>query len=204
MLPSEGDYKMKSLTPQSKWEYLIPGETLSTKALVITEEKCQRQTARAGGRVDLKTALRAGQGRSRVFTSIVQHPIRVLRSLPEDASYCWGEGGEKEDYGLEKWKSNTPDPLHCSPICRTSGKSLHFWDEVLLSLNWVCMITGLPGGSVVKNLPPMQEMQETQVQSLGQEGNGNPLQYSCLGNPMDRGAWWATVHGVAKAGHSYY
>ena len=30
-------------------------------------------------------------------------------------------------------------------------------------------------------------------------GNGNPLQYSCLGNPMDRGAWWATVHGVAKS-----
>ena len=31
------------------------------------------------------------------------------------------------------------------------------------------------------------------------EGNGNPLQYSCLGNPMDRGAWWATVYGVAKS-----
>ena len=30
------------------------------------------------------------------------------------------------------------------------------------------------------------------------EGNGNPLQYSCLENPLDRGAWWATVHGVAK------
>ena len=30
------------------------------------------------------------------------------------------------------------------------------------------------------------------------EGNGNPLQYSCLDNPMDRGAWWATVHRVAK------
>ena len=30
------------------------------------------------------------------------------------------------------------------------------------------------------------------------EGNGNPLQYSCLENPMDRGAWWATVHGVAR------
>ena len=30
------------------------------------------------------------------------------------------------------------------------------------------------------------------------EGNGNPLQYSCLENPMDREAWWATVHGVAK------
>ena len=31
------------------------------------------------------------------------------------------------------------------------------------------------------------------------EGNVNPLQYSCLGNPMDRGAWWATVRGVAKS-----
>ena len=31
------------------------------------------------------------------------------------------------------------------------------------------------------------------------EGHGNPLQYSCLENPMDRGAWWATVHRVAKS-----
>ena len=31
------------------------------------------------------------------------------------------------------------------------------------------------------------------------EGNGNPLQYSCLWNPMDRGAWWATIHGVPKS-----
>ena len=36
------------------------------------------------------------------------------------------------------------------------------------------------------------------VQSI-REGNGNPLQYSCLENPMDRGAWWAAVHGVAKS-----
>ena len=32
------------------------------------------------------------------------------------------------------------------------------------------------------------------------EGNGNPLQYSCLGNPMDGGAWWATVYGAARVG----
>ena len=43
---------------------------------------------------------------------------------------------------------------------------------------------------------------ETRVRFLGLgrspgEGNGNPLQYSCLGNPMHRGAWWAIVHGVA-------
>ena len=35
----------------------------------------------------------------------------------------------------------------------------------------------------------------------GREGNGNPLQYSGLENPMDRGAWQATVYGVAKVGH---
>ena len=33
------------------------------------------------------------------------------------------------------------------------------------------------------------------------EGNGNPLQYSCLENPVDGGAWWATVHGVSKIRH---
>ena len=53
----------------------------------------------------------------------------------------------------------------------------------------------------LKHLPAMQE---TWVRSLGREDplekerNVNPLQYSCLENPMDRGAWWATVHGVAK------
>ena len=46
-------------------------------------------------------------------------------------------------------------------------------------------------------------MQETRVRSLGQEDAlekrlSNPLHYSCLENPMDRGAWWATVHGVTK------
>ena len=34
------------------------------------------------------------------------------------------------------------------------------------------------------------------------EGNGTPLQHSCLGNPMDRGAWQATVHGVTRVGHN--
>ena len=34
------------------------------------------------------------------------------------------------------------------------------------------------------------------------ERNGNSLQYSCLGNPMDRGSWWATVHGLQRVGHN--
>ena len=54
---------------------------------------------------------------------------------------------------------------------------------------------------MVKNLLAIREIR---VQSLGSgrcpgEGNGNPLQYCCLENPMDRGAWRATVHGVAKS-----
>ena len=60
---------------------------------------------------------------------------------------------------------------------------------------------GFPGGSVVKNLPAnIGDM--GLIPGLGRspgEGNGNPLQYSCLGNSMDRGAWWATVHGVADS-----
>ena len=57
-----------------------------------------------------------------------------------------------------------------------------------------------PGGSVVMN-PPANEGDVGSIPGLGRspgEGNDNPLQCSCLGNPMDRGDWWATVHGVAK------
>ena len=59
---------------------------------------------------------------------------------------------------------------------------------------------GFPGGSVVENLPAIAEdvgLIPGSERYPG-EGNGNPLQYSCLGNPMDRGAWRATVHGVTK------
>ena len=58
---------------------------------------------------------------------------------------------------------------------------------------------GFPGGSVIKNSPAMQKMQEIcLILRLGRspgEGNGNPLQYSCLENPMDKGDWWASIEG---------
>ena len=54
---------------------------------------------------------------------------------------------------------------------------------------------GFPGGAVAKNLPA-NAAAAGDTGSPG-EGNGNPLQYSCLENRMDRGAWWATVHGVS-------
>ena len=66
---------------------------------------------------------------------------------------------------------------------------------------FVIAFLGFPGGSEVK-------ASDCNVGDLGSipgsgrspgEGNGNPLQYSCLENPMDRGSWWATVHRVTKS-----
>ena len=66
------------------------------------------------------------------------------------------------------------------------------------------LLGSFPGGSVVKN--PLNNAGDTGDSGLipgpGSSpggGNGNSLQYSCLKNPMDRRAWWATVHGVAKS-----
>ena len=57
------------------------------------------------------------------------------------------------------------------------------------------------GGSIVKTPPVSAEDVSliTGSRKYLREGNGNPLQYSCLGNPMDRGAWLATVHGVTNS-----
>ena len=65
-------------------------------------------------------------------------------------------------------------------------------------------VLGFPGGSVVKNPSANagDKRDGSLIPGLGRSpggGHGNPLQYSCLGNPMDKGAWQATVHGVAKS-----
>ena len=69
---------------------------------------------------------------------------------------------------------------------------------------YIYVFVGFLGGLVVKNLPAnardtgdVGSVSES-GKSLG-GGNGNPLQYSSLGNPMDRGAWQATVHRVTKS-----
>ena len=66
------------------------------------------------------------------------------------------------------------------------------------------MLKGFSGGAVVKN-PPANAGDTRDVGlipgsgSSPEVGNGNPLQYSCLENPMDRGAWQAIVHGVTQS-----
>ena len=73
-----------------------------------------------------------------------------------------------------------------------------------LLITYLYQLWGLSGGTVVKNLPANagDARDLGAVFGFGRSpgvGNGNPLQYSCLENSMDRGAWQATVHGVAKS-----
>ena len=71
------------------------------------------------------------------------------------------------------------------------------WSDIWYSiLSW-----DFPGGTVVKNLLA-NAGDKSLIPESGRspgEGSGYPLQYPCLGNPMDRGAWWAAVHGVTKS-----
>ena len=71
---------------------------------------------------------------------------------------------------------------------------LHFTDKL-------CLLFGFPGGTVEKNLPANAEgtgLFPGSGRSPG-EGNGNPLQYSCLGNPMVRGTWRTTVLWITES-----
>ena len=76
---------------------------------------------------------------------------------------------------------------------------LNHWDLGIFTLT-----LGLPGGMVVKSLPAsVGGVRDTgSIPGSGrfpEGGNGHPLQYSCLENSTDRGAWWAAIHGVTKS-----
>ena len=96
-------------------------------------------------------------------------------------------------------------------FCKTSDlymgqdiRSVHGGGDLFTeNMKWPVAQMGFPGGSVVKNTPAnVGDMGLIPGSGRSPEGGtGNPLQYSCLENAMDRGAWWATVHGVARVGH---
>ena len=73
--------------------------------------------------------------------------------------------------------------------------------DISLHISWVNEIMDFPGGSDGKQ-SFCNAGDPGSVPGLGrspEEGNGYPLQYSCLENSMDRGAWWATIYGIAKS-----
>ena len=82
-----------------------------------------------------------------------------------------------------------------------------YWVQCSFNYRFICLyayVAGFPNGTMVKN-PPANAGNASDTglilgsgRSLG-VGNSNPLQYSCLGNSMDRRAWRDTVHGVAKS-----
>ena len=72
---------------------------------------------------------------------------------------------------------------------------------VLFPVLLISLTDWFPDTSAIKN-PPCNAGDTRLIPVSGRfpaGGNGNPFQYSCLGNPMDRGAWWATVHGGHKS-----
>ena len=73
------------------------------------------------------------------------------------------------------------------------------WDRLGWHIYTTMHKMGFLGVSVVKNSPGSAgHVGSIPGSGRSGEGNGNPLQYFCLGNPMDRGTWWATVHGVTE------
>ena len=76
--------------------------------------------------------------------------------------------------------------------------------SIINLLQYLLYSQGFPGGSVRKNLPANAGY-EGDVRMIPRSerspgvGNGNPLQYSCLGTPMGRGDWWTTIWGIAKS-----
>ena len=76
---------------------------------------------------------------------------------------------------------------------------MHFKYLTILFVNYTSITLGFPCGLVVKN-PPAGDVGS--IPGSGRSpggGDGNPLQYSCLENSMDRGAWWSAVQGITKS-----
>ena len=118
---------------------------------------------------------------------------------------------------LSPFPLSPPAPSQCFSICDNNAMSfkellqqvtlkivfafsIHFF-PITMFFSWY--VSGFPTGSAVKN-PPVNAGDAKGLGSIpgwGRSsggGNGNPLRYSCLGNPMDRAAWQITVHGVTK------
>ena len=97
------------------------------------------------------------------------------------------------------------NPLQYSCLENSKDRTLQNWTQLKrLSTQAHSLDKSFSGGSVVKTPPANTGNTEDLdlIPRWGRSpgvGNGNSIQYSCLGNPMDRGAWWATVHGVAKS-----
>ena len=101
------------------------------------------------------------------------------------------------------WSSSNSKYSSSSSVSELSANSV-FTGLLLQTYLRIKETWGFPGGSVIKNLPASAG-DKGLIPGSGRfpgEGSSNSVQYSCLGSPIDRGPWWATVHGVTRAGHN--
>ena len=145
-------------------------------------------------------------------------PVRMAIIKKSTNYKCWRGCGEKETFLHCWWVCKLIQPLWGTVwrFLKKLGIKLPYdpaipllgiYPEkttILKDTRTPCVHSGFPGGTSGKE-PACQYRRCRElglVPGLGRssgEGNGNPLQYSCLENPMDRGVWWATVHGAAKS-----
>ena len=146
--------------------------------------------------------------KGKVNRNITYHTLLVLYVLVTSQSYPVGEMiALSLDGGFGSWGPNISecgtDSGYSSLWTQRTSSIQSLWGPKHKSsfLNVLKYLMGFPGGSVIKNLPASAG-DAGSIPGLGRsprEGNDNPFLYSCLENSMDRRAWWATVHGVAKS-----
>ena len=145
-----------------------------------------------------------GRNDAKAETPVVWPPH--AKSWLTGKDWCWqglGAGGEGDDRGWDGWMAS---PIQWRWVWVNSGS--WWWTgrpgvsqdlDMTEWLNWTDMyIWGIPDCS--KN-PPANAGDTGLISGLRRspgQGNGNSLQYSCLGCSMDRGAWWAIIYGVTK------
>ena len=131
-------------------------------------------------------------------------PVPVLSPRPQESSVAFPPKNLKRSdcnrvlaciAGARLWKS--PAWFKGDILVRLTLHLVFFLGELSQFL-WALLVEATSGGAVVKN-PPANARDGSLMPGSGRssrEGNDYPLQYSCLGNPTDRGAWQATVHRV--------
>ena len=143
------------------------------------------------------------------------------KSRRTSRAYCLMAGERSWHFGLSQLRNSEATgllPMYIQPFEFLKeiyqDKKLFWWLSFLQTfkmfiylstfiLYWSLYFGGLLGDSYSKesayNAGDLGSIPGSERSPGG--GNGNPLQYSCLGNPMDRGPWWATVHGVVTVRH---
>ena len=154
----------------------------------------ERQTAGLARWVGVGGVLRGSWDLGWGWGELVEH-------ISLDPKCVWPQGPILEfwlhPWGLSIYREEADEKVPC--ILSLSGTASQ--SHLITLPTW---FGGLPRWCTWSRIPSAKEGDRRHVSStpgLGRspgEGNGNPFQYCCLGNPMDRGAWWAIVHRVTK------